>query len=206
MIIMVITMNNNILSELKNSLSLIKNDEDIIKIYRYLEQFCYNASTPIEKLKVIGTGESSIAFELDNLIIKISFIDYTNHPSIKEYVSYSSSILQPYAEKDIQLSQYNAKFLISKKLMTNNITQDDVLSTYVKLRDDGYLWYDTKPENIGKDKNGNCFLLDYGELIYINDLDYYHQQEELKLHRNQKPEYDQYYNHVQNYQHQSIHM
>ena len=48
--------------------------------------------------------------------------------------------------------------MVLKKLNLNGITNNDILSLYVQLRNDGYLWYDTKTENIGKDEEGN--LLD----------------------------------------------
>ena len=147
-------------------------------------------------LKVIGYGESSIVFELRNEIIKLTFMEYYNHPSMQEYVSHSNAILQPNFEIIIdQVKQYEncAKIIGLKKLSLEGITYKDVLNIYIKLRNDGYLWHDTKLRNVGKDENGNVFLIDYGELIYINDLDSYYRNKELEVHKNRKPKLNQYY-------------
>lgn len=120
--------------------------------------------------------------------------------SLKEYVSYNNNILQPNFEIiNDKVKKYgcNAKFIGLKKLSIKEITNQDVLSMYVKLRDDGYLWYDTKLENVGKDENDNLFLIDYGELIYINDLDEYNKNIQLTCHKNKKKELYEYYLNLQ---------
>ena len=73
------------------------------------------------------------------------------------------------------------------------ITYDDVMEVYCHLRDDGYLWSDTKEGNIGRDKNGNLKLFDYGELIYIRDLPPYNQQKEIKSHITRRPDLEEQY-------------
>ena len=161
-----------------------------------LKKICKENNSDLSNLDFLEYGESSIVFELNNQIIKVTFNEYDRHPSMKEYVSHSSKILQPMFEKiidDVKLYGYSAKIIGLKKLSLNNISDEDILKMYVDLRDDGYLWYDTKSENIGKDENGVCYLLDYGELIYINDLDYYNMNKELETHRIVKSELDAYY-------------
>jgi len=157
---------------------------------------CQARNIDISSLNNIGSGESSIVFELGNEVIKITFNEYDRHPSMKEYVSHSSAILQPNFEiiiDQVKLHDYSAKIIGLKKLLLDGISTEDVLSVYMQLRKDGYLWYDTKAENIGRDENGNLFLIDYGELIYINDLDPYHRNKEEQAHCNRKPELDKYY-------------
>lgn len=164
-----------------------------------LKKICKENNSDLSNLDFLEYGESSIVFELNNQIIKVTFNEYDRHPSMKEYVSHSSKILQPMFEKiidDVKLYGYSAKIIGLKKLSLNNISDEDILKMYVDLRDDGYLWYDTKSENIGKDENGVCYLLDYGELIYINDLDDYNMNKELETHRRVKSELDNYYSSV----------
>lgn len=172
------------------------NPAQVEKITLSLVDFC--SKNNIANLKVIGTGESSITFEYNNEIIKLTFMEYDNHKSLKEYVSYSRYILQPEAEEIIELGYYNAKILKTKKLQILNQEEEnissDLIDMYCHLRDDGYLWYDTKPENIGKDGNGNMYLIDYGELIYINDMDDYHKKKELDSHSLKKADYCSFYN------------
>ncbi len=164
-----------------------------------LEKICEKNNSNLTDLNFVDYGESSIVFELNNQIIKVTFNEYDRHPSMKEYVSHSSKILQPMFEQiidDVKLYGYSAKIIGFKKLSLNNISNEDVLKMYVDLRDDGYLWYDTKKENIGKDENGVCYLLDYGELIYIKDLDVYNMNRELETHKIVKSELDSYYSSV----------
>ncbi len=170
------------------------NPEQVDKITSSLVDFC--SKNNIANLKVIGSGESSITFEYNNEIIKLTFMEYDNHKTLKEYVSHSRYILQPEAEEIIELGYFNAKILKTKKLQILNqeeYTSSDLIDMYCHLRDDGYLWYDTKPENIGKDENGNMYLIDYGELIYINDMDDYHKKKELESHYLKKSNYCSFY-------------
>lgn len=169
--------------------------EQVEKITTSLIEFC--AKNNIANLKVIGSGESSITFEYNNEIIKLTFMEYDNHKSLKEYVSHSRYILQPEDEEIVELGYYNAKILKTKKLQILNqedlSTSGALIDMYCHLRDDGYLWYDTKTENIGKDENGNMYLIDYGELIYINDLDGYKRENELSSHYIKKSSFCSYY-------------
>ena len=57
-----------------------------------------------------------------------------------------------------------------------------------KLRKSGYLWYDPKIENLGKDEFGNLLLLDYGQIIYINNMTQEEQNKELETHKKMFPE------------------
>jgi len=169
--------------------------EQVEKITMSLIEFC--TKNNIANLKVIGSGESSITFEYNNEIIKLTFMEYDNHKSLKEYVSHSRYILQPSEEEIVELGYYNAKILKTKKLQILN--QEDLsasgklIDMYCHLRDDGYLWYDTKLENIGKDEEGNIYLIDYGELIYINDMDDYKKKKEMAAHTARKPNQCAYY-------------
>lgn len=171
----------------------------INELINSLKIVCEKNNSDLSNLHFVDYGESSVVFELNNQIIKLTFNEYDKHPSMKEYVSHSSKILQPNFEQiidDVKLWGYTAKILGFKKLSLDNITDEDVLKMYVDLRDDGYLWYDTKKENIGKDADGKCYLIDYGELIYINDLDNYNLNKELETHRIVKNELDSYYSSI----------
>ena len=171
----------------------------INELINSLKIVCEKNNSDLSNLHFVDYGESSVVFELNNQIIKLTFNEYDKHPSMKEYVSHSSKILQPNFEQiidDVKLWGYTAKILGFKKLSLDNITDEDVLNMYVDLRDDGYLWYDTKKENIGKDADGKCYLIDYGELIYINDLDNYNLNKELETHRIVKNELDSYYSSI----------
>ena len=152
----------------------------------------------INNAKIIGGGESSVVLECNEEVIKLTLMEYDNHKSIKEYVSHSSCILQPNEEYIVNINPYNLKILFLPKLSLENITGEDVIDIYCNLRNDGYLWNDTKLENVGKDKNGNCLLLDYGELIYTKDMPLYKQNLELESHRISNGDFDKVYLERQN--------
>lgn len=171
--------------------------EQVEKVTLSLLDFCFKNN--IVNLKIIGDGESSLVFECNDEIIKLTLMEYDNHKSLKEYVSHSKHILQPTEEVIIDLNGYSAKILFLPRLSLVNVTGEDILNMYCDLRDEGYLWNDTKLENVGKDKNGNCLLLDYGELIYVDDMPLYKQNSELESHRMKKSEFDKMYLERQQY-------
>lgn len=144
---------------------------------------CFNLKTMIK-------GDSSVIIKLNNKIIRITNRRYDNYKYLIEYVSDSKSILQPDSEAVVKLNgvSYDMKILELEKLVTKGLTYNDVLKTYFKLREDGYLWYDARTENIGKDKNGNILLHNYGELINLNNLDYLDKKQKINTHIRRKPE------------------
>lgn len=196
------------IEEIKNRILYIYNgiisEEEINRIIVGLNNILFKKNYSISNLKIIGDGESSLVFEGNDEIIKLTLMEYDNHKSLKEYVSHSKHILHPTEEVIIDLNGYSAKILFLPKLSLDNITGEDILNMYCDLRDDGYLWNDTKLENVGKDKNGNCLLLDYGELIYVNDMPLYKQNSELESHRMKKAECDKMYLERQQYNEQSL--
>lgn len=180
------------LEELKNEISSIyagSIKEYADRIIELLKEILKQKNYDINNVKIIGGGESSVVIDCNEEVIKLTLMEYDNHQSLKEYVSHSSHILQPNEEYITNLDYYNLKILFLPKLNLNSVTGEDILNMYCDLRDDGYLWSDTKLENVGKDKNGNCLLLDYGELIYIKDMPMYKQNSELESHRIKKSDF-----------------
>lgn len=161
--------------------------DEIINTLDYLE---YN----LLDINYLSEGESSIVFEYNNKVIKICFINYGKY-KLQDYVSYSSSIAPVLYEKKIDINEfYNLSIIVNKKYNTSNIKKRDVFIMYSILRNDGYLWNDTKTNNIGKDENGKLFLFDYGELINLNLIDNKEYDFQMKHHIIQKKEYNEFYN------------
>ena len=79
--------------------------------------------------------------------------------------------MQPLFEKKINTGDINYPTILGlKKLQIGTISENERNNTYIRLRNDGYLFNDAKKlDNFGKDELGNVYLIDYGELIYIND-------------------------------------
>lgn len=180
--------------KLKNQFLYFKLTDKEIDLYIYsiielTKQLGYNE----KDLKLIGTGESSLCFELDKLVIKFTYISYYRE-TLTEYLSHSKKILQPQYEISIPTDHYaKPKLIVTKKLNTDNITEEDVIRTYIDLRNDGYLWYDTKVENLGRDEDDNIYLFDYGELVYLNYLNEREKSSAIKNHKYLKEELNEIY-------------
>lgn len=141
-----------VVDDLKNV--LIENNFDLNNIY-------------------VEVGETSLNFINDNIVIRLTYIRYDNwgYNTISDYVSHSSVILKPEFEKKVNTGDANYPTILGlKKLIIGTVTKKERDEVYIKLREDGYLFNDAgKLENFGKDENGNVYLIDYGELIYIKD-------------------------------------
>ena len=75
------------------------------------------------------------------------------------------------------------------KLDTKNITIYDTEQMYIQLREDGYIWSDPRPENLGRDETGKIKLIDYGQIVYINDKDEYYKRKEIEANENRYPNF-----------------
>ena len=186
----------NTKEDLDNLIRSVRNNtsqETIDKISNEFIDTLSKKQISLDQLKLIGNGESSFIFEYDGQIIKLSTMSYDNYSTLTDYVKESTHILKPIDEVTVNLGNYNASILFQEKLDLSNITEQDVTDMALALREDGYLWYDLKKENIGKDMNGNLFLIDYGELININNMSDYKKESELKTYQKMYPLLDEAY-------------
>ena len=126
----------------------------------------------LNNLEVVS-GETSINFIGDDIVIRLTYVRYNNwgYPTLSDYVSHSAAILQPLFEQKINTGNINYPTILGlKKLSIGNVSEMEKEVTYIRLREDGYLFNDAeKIENFGKDENGEVYLIDFGELIYTND-------------------------------------
>ena len=153
---------------LQNSDFARENTIDIV-IYNLMEQL-ERLNFDLSNLH-IESGETSINFIKDDIVLRLTYVRYKGYDSITDYVSHSNAILPPLYEKKISTGDINyPTLLVLKRLEVGNVSDQEKESVYIKLREDGYLFNDaSKNENFGKDENGNTYLIDYGELIYIKD-------------------------------------
>lgn len=160
-----------------------------------LKYICGLKGFEITDLSFIVNGQDSIVFSCNDSIIKICNNFYGTE-TLGEYVSNCGSILRPNIEECLIIKDRFFSFMEFPKLNTSKINNSDVVKMSCFLRDKGYLWHDPKPSNLGKDENGKLYLLDYGQLIYIRNLDEYCKQVELNTYKNKFPEFDEIYNNV----------
>lgn len=128
----------------------------------------------------VESGETSINFIEDNIVVRLTYVRYKDYDTISDYIKNSKYILKPKYEKSINTGSVNyPTILVMDRLDIGSVTKKERDNIYIKLRDDGYIFNDAeKLDNFGKDKDGNIYLIDYGELIYVdpkqmNDSDLY---------------------------------
>ncbi len=146
--------------------SEFKDDEIKLKLKKDLIRKRIN----ISNLTLIQKKENCLIYDYGNIIIEIICMENCKHCSIKDYVKNSNYILQPLDETLIKIDSKSLRVLYLPKLYPTNITNDDVIDLYCKLRDDGYLCDDIKKEDFVCDENGNILLDNYDKLIYVGDL------------------------------------
>lgn len=152
--------------------STFAKEETIDIVVRNLKEVLDEHNFDLSNL-CVKVGETSINFIKDDIVIRLTYIRYDSwgYEGISDYVSHSKSILQPLFEKKIKTGDINYPTILGlKKLKIGKVAKKERDQIYIKLRDDGYLFNDAlKLENFGKDENGNIYLIDYGELIYVKD-------------------------------------
>jgi len=163
------------INELKDYIlhnSTFAREETIDIVLHDLMKVLVSNNFDLNNLQVVS-GETSINFIGDDIVIRLTYVRYNNwgYPTLSDYVSHSTAILQPLFEQKINTGDINYPTILGlKKLSIGNVSEMEKEVTYIRLREDGYLFNDAnKVENYGKDENGEVYLLDFGELIYIKD-------------------------------------
>lgn len=160
---------------------------DYANIIGKLNNACISCGGTIDNISLVHIGQDAIIFECNNMIIKITTLDYQTE-SLTQYISDCEDIQKPISEQIINIKNKKITVLTEKKLNTEKIKSVDIYDMYYKLRESGYLWYDPKKENLGKDEKGKLLLLDYGQIIYIKNMTIEEQKRELETHKNMFPE------------------
>ena len=168
---------------IKNYSSFGFEKEDYENIVRNLNIACISCGGKIDNVKLVHIGQDAIILECNNTIIKITTLDYGTN-TLTEYIKNCDIIQKPITEQEIKIKERKITILTEKKLSVEKIKPRDIYEIYSELRDNGYLWYDPKPENIGRDDSGKLLLLDYGQIIYINNMSEYDKYRELETHKN----------------------
>lgn len=181
----------NILHEQYKKYNLTNDDYN--SLLEMIFKVCIFKGCSIENFKLLKCGQDAIVFEVNDSIVKVTTCFY-NTKLLSDYVSHSVFILKPNIELTSMINNKVFTVLEFDKLNVNNINNRDVFSMYIHLREDGYLWYDPRKSNLGKDKDGRLYLIDYGQIIYINDKDDSFIRNELSVHRQAFPEFDDAYN------------
>lgn len=124
-------------------------------IQKYIQE---TGQTP----EYLGSGESCTAFNIGNKVVK--FGSKRRYPHIP-------FCLDIHDELEYAPNQY---MYITNKIDTTDISQIETEAMYRVLRDQGYIWVDVKPDNIGKQ---------HGKLKILDDVDIYTEQDALTQHR-----------------------
>lgn len=169
----------------------------LLEIVLNVEEACKMAGGTFDNAKLIKVGQDSCVIECNNKIIKITGLFYDDM-FLSEYVSRCDSIISPLYEKNVGVNVYDTNLFVTvllfDKLDTKKITWYETEQMYIKLREAGYIWSDPRPENIGRDENGQIKLIDYGQIVYIKDKSEYFSKKEIEVNENRYPTFARAYN------------
>ena len=161
--------------------------QDYKKIIINLDKICDLSFCPMENLKLIKIENEEIIFEENEKVIKIV-------PNFDEKMYYySSSIQRPNMGQEQKIGDINITVLAYNKLNKENITDQDLIKMYIRLRNDGYLWNNPKIESLGRDKENRLKLTTTNKLLYLNDKPAYEVVEELEKHEQNLKAFDDAY-------------
>ena len=119
--------------------------ENLKKIEQYLKEQNIKHLAPLKE----GYGVSSVVLDAGGVVVRLSRMRPTQKVDIPH-------VLQPLAEAVIG----GVSVQISKKLKTSGITEHDVKKVQDDLQKIGYTWGDPGTDNLGRDEQGNMFILD----------------------------------------------
>ena len=136
---------------------------DNILIEDSIVRLCQKNGINPNNLKVLGNHKAVLELGNNNWILKIG-PNYFNEFLDANSVERSGNLInRPIASALIDERGIYRIDLV-ERLDTSTITKQDVLRMHCLLRDRGILWTDLKTSNLGRDKNGNIKLLDYGQV------------------------------------------
>ncbi len=109
---------------------------------------------------------------MDKMVIKVTEMRKSGSNDLTCYFKGSDNILLPINETQFLTSDKNffgkERYLTvygQKKLNTEDISYEDLIRLYIRLREEDFIWRDIKLENVGKDQDGRVYLFDYGEIF-----------------------------------------
>ncbi|HVV15230.1 MAG TPA: hypothetical protein VHD55_02450 [Candidatus Paceibacterota bacterium] len=119
--------------------------KNLSDIESYLTAQSIDALAPLEH----GYGFSAVVLDAGDRVVRLSRLKPTHKPGIP-------LVLQPLAEEIVG----KISVQIFKKLQTAGITDADVQNVKDQLGMEGYRWDDAGTDNLGRDENGQLFILD----------------------------------------------
>lgn len=89
----------------------------------------------------------SFNFIKEDIVIRLTFVSYNNrgYETLSEYVQNSKAILQPMQERIICFDNYEFPATLLKfKTLEMHVAYKEIEQTYIRLREDGYLFNDVQ--------------------------------------------------------------
>ena len=120
-----------------------------------------------EDIEYISSGFTTIAFRVGDNVIKIGKSEHSlNQPKLDTIFQ-----VPTYIRENHQLNnKTHFRIEVSPYVDSNNISYEEVYQTYKNIRNLGYIWYDPKEENIGRNTNlSSCII---GNKTYYPKHDY----------------------------------
>ncbi len=124
---------------------LVSKKSALKSVESYLHEKGFYDLTPLKD----GYGMSAVLLDAGDNVIRLSGMYPTAKPEHRR-------VLKPSHSEIID----GISVVISKKLQTDAITDNDVAMVQKEFANDGYTWDDAGRDNLGKDDAGNLFVID----------------------------------------------
>lgn len=97
-------------------------------------------------IRLIGEGGSSCVYKMGNKVLKLG------RSRLGFKIDNNKRFLCPLLRQDIKSIKDDTLFFIeiTEKVKTDNISEEDAYSIYKELRDEGLVWLDCYPANLGR--------------------------------------------------------
>lgn len=175
-------------------------EENVDFIYDMLVDSLRSDGYDLNRIEIIGSGESSINFVKGDIVTRLTNIAYDNYDNLSDYLKHSDAIAQPIFEKNFTLPKsgrqiYPQVIRITKMPRYHNfdVSEEELKEINRTLINDGYLPFDMKSENFAKDENGKVLLIDWGQLIFIKEMPIYKQRQEFSSYKDKCSKYAELY-------------
>ena len=138
---------NKAIKDFRMEYDIIPTNLKIIEQINYLiiKEIVDNEKVKMSSIKLIGRGEFSDVYQIENKIIKLGKKRGTKTFPNNPY------IVKPLLRKEFELGEKTKIFVeVCEKILTNCCTKEDVDEIYKKMRRLGLVWIDVKQKNLGK--------------------------------------------------------
>ena len=166
----------------KNSDNDTKRSEFFPKLKEKIQEvYCQYKKNNSEQLSItktieyLGCGRTSLAFKIGDNVLKVGKENRNGIARHKKEYNFNC-VIPIFYKENYQISDNEYYTIeITPLVYTDYFEEEEVYGVYKKLRDEGYIWNDPAPKNIGKiinDFNYNGIEYKTGDTVIIDVEDF----------------------------------